>query len=454
MESPVTPLLLIPMVSSRAMEAALSADKTLAAMARFEAALALAEASMGIVPAEAARVIADVAETVALDAAAIAQAGPDGANIAIPFVKALTRAVAVRDEEAAKWVHFGATSQDVIDTANVLLAGEALALISDDLERAMAAAARLAKTHHNTVMAGRTLLQQALPTTFGLKAAGLLDALMRHDERLVQAWEDLAVLQFGGAAGTLASLGDKGWEVGQEMADILVLSACPPWHGYRDRVIACGGALAGLTATCGKWARDVALMMQTEIGEVMEPAAPGRGGSSTLPHKRNPVLSTLILAGANLAPQAMASLCSAGLVEHERAAGGWQAEWFALADLLRLTGGAISRLAEMLEGLEVRTERMLANLDATHGLIMTEAVQMALAPTLGRGVAHDLIEAIARKVASEGADPRRELLAEPRIAAVLDSAHIDALLDPSSYLGSTKAMVDDILSRYHEDEGE
>ncbi len=451
MESPVTPLLLMPMVSSTAMETALSAEKTLAAMARFEAALALAEAAEGIVPAKAAQVIADVAQTARLDATAIAQGGADGANIAIPFVKALTKAVAERDAEAAKWVHFGATSQDVIDTANVLLTGEAMALISADLERAMAAAARLAKDHHKTVMAGRTLLQQALPTTFGLKAAGLLDALMRHDERLVQAWEDLAVLQLGGAAGTLASLGEKGWQVGQEMADILVLTPCPPWHGYRDRVIACGGSLAGLVATCGKWARDVALMMQTEIGEVMEPSAPGRGGSSTLPHKRNPVLSTLILSGATLAPQAMAALCAAGVVEHERAAGGWQAEWFALADLLRLTGGAVSRLAEMLEGLEVRPERMRANLAATHGLIMTEAVQMALAPHLGRGVAHEIIEGIARTVAIQGADLKTELLAEPRIAAVLDAKAIDALLDPSSYLGSTTAMVDDVLARYHDE---
>jgi len=298
-------------------------------------------------------------------------------------------------------------------------------------------------------MAGRTWLQQALPITFGLKMAGTLDALMRHRDRLAEARPRILSLQFGGAAGTLASLGDKGPEVARLLAGRLNLTLPDtPWHGQRDRILEAASLMAGLVATSAKVARDVALMMQTEIGEVLEPSAPGRGGSSTMPHKRNPALSATILGAAGLAPQLLATIAVGGSGEHERFAGGWQSEWLALPELARLTGGVVAKLAELLEGLEVKPERMAANLAATRGLLMAEAVQMALAPDLGRLVAHDRIEAACRTAVWEGRDLLDVLAEDPQIAAHADRDRLAALLDPAHYLGAAGAFVDRVLARY------
>ncbi len=314
--------LLSPLFGSPAMEAVWSDDQTIRAMVAFEVALAAAEADAGIVPPAAAAIIA-AADPAGLDAAALAKAAGVAGNTAIPLVKMLTARIAERDPEAAKWAHYGATSQDAMDTGLVLQLREAFRIIEADLARAMAAASALAKAHRDTPMAGRTWLQQALPITFGLKMAGTLDALMRHRERLSQAKPRIFALQLGGAAGTLASLGDKGQEVARLLAARLDL-ALPdtPWHGQRDRILEAASLMAGLVASAAKVARDVALMMQTEVGEVLEPAAPGRGGSSTMPHKRNPALSATILGAAGLAAQLLATIAAGGAGEHERFAGG------------------------------------------------------------------------------------------------------------------------------------
>lgn len=441
--------LLAPLFGSPAMEAVWSDDATVLTMLRFEAALAAAEGEAGVIPASAVVPIDAGCMMLEVDVAALAEAAGIAGNTAIPLVKMATAKVAQSDPEAAKWVHYGATSQDVMDTGLVLQLRETFRVIEADLARAMAAAAALAKAHRGTPMAGRTWLQQALPITFGLKMAGTLDALMRHAGRLDQARPRILALQFGGAAGTLASLGDKGPEVGRLLAARLGLSLPDtPWHGQRDRVLEAAGLMTGIVATAGKVARDIVLMMQTEVGEVLEPAAPGRGGSSTMPHKRNPTLSATILGAAGLAPQLLASITAGGAGEHERFAGGWQSEWLALPELARLTGGVLSRLAELLEGLEVKPERMAANLVATGGLLMAEAVQMALAPALGRLVAHDRIEAACRKAVGEGRVLLDVLAEDEEVTRHAPRERLASLLDPAGYLGAAGVFVDRVLERY------
>ncbi|QCI66703.1 3-carboxy-cis,cis-muconate cycloisomerase [Phreatobacter stygius] len=441
--------LLAPLFGSTAMEAVFSDRETIAAMLRFEAALAAVEAEAGVIPKAAVTSIAKACAGGPIDPAALAAAAGVAGNTAIPLVKMLTAKVAAADAEAAKWVHYGATSQDVMDSGLVLQLKAAFDVLDADLARAAKAAARLARIYRDTPMAGRTWLQQALPITFGLKMAGVLDALMRHRERLGEARPRVLVLQLGGAAGTLASLGDKGPEVADRLATALGLAfADTPWHGHRDRILEAAALFAGIAVTCGKLARDVALLMQTEVGEVMEPAAPGRGGSSTMPHKRNPMLSATILGAANLAPQLLAAVAAGGAGEHERFTGGWQAEWLALPELARLAGGALHRAAELLEGLEVRPERMRANLGLTDGLLMAEAVQMALAPALGRLAAHDLIEAACRKAVAEGRGLLDVLAEDSVIAGAASRDELAGLLDPARYLGAAGEFVDRVLARY------
>lgn len=440
--------LLSPLFGAPAMDVVWTDRATIAAMLRFEAALAAAEAAEGLVPSAAVRAIAETCADEPIDPDALAAAAAVAGNTAIPLVKSLTAAVGARDAEAAKWVHYGATSQDAMDTGLVLQLREAFDVLDADLARAIKAGAALARRHRDTAMAGRTWLQQALPITFGLKAAGTADALMRHVARLEEARPRVLALQFGGAAGTLASLGDKGPAVARRLAADLALSLPDaPWHGQRDRILEAASLAAGIVATGAKFARDVTLMMQTEVAELREPAAPGRGGSSTMPHKRNPTLSATILGAAGLAPQLLAAVAAGGAGEHERFAGGWQAEWIAVPQLMRLTGGVLARLVELLEGLEVDPGRMSANLDLTGGLILAEAVQMALAPHLGRLAAHGKVEAACRRAVEEGRGLADCLAADPDIAAILDRPALDRLLLPEAYLGAAGLFVDQVLER-------
>lgn len=415
-------------------------------MLDFEAALAQAEAEVGVIPAEAVSPIVDCCRAGLFDFQALGLAAVNAGNLAIPMVKALTALVKVKDGRASGYVHWGATSQDAIDTGMVLQLRPFLYALDGDLTDLCKSLALLVESHRDTPMVGRTWLQQALPITFGLKAAGWLDAAERARARLRALQPVVLTLQFGGAAGTLAALGDQGLRVAAALAARLDL-ALPalPWHGHRDRIAEAGAALGLLIGTLGKIASDITLCMQTEIGELLEPAGEGRGGSSTMPHKRNPVAAAAVLAAAARAPGLVATLLSAMPQQHERGLGNWHAEWTALPELCRLAGGALHRTLDTVKGLEVHGERMAENLERTQGLILAEAVQMALGARLGRGAAHDLLDAACRRAVREKRHLREILQATPEVTAVLSVAEIDRLLDPRGYLGVTQDLIDRAL---------
>jgi len=434
------------MFSTAAMQQVFSAASCVQGMLDFEAALTRAEARIGVVPALAVTPVARCCHASAIDLGKLAQDAAASGNLAIPLVRQLTAAVAAVDQEAAKFVHWGATSQDAIDTGLVLQLRRALDLIEADLGGLINALAGLAERHINTVMVGRTWMQHALPTTFGLKLAGWLDGLLRHEQRIAALRPRLLVLQFGGAAGTLASLGEQGADVAAALADELKL-ALPdlPWHTQRDRLAECASVLGMLTGSLGKMARDLSLLMQTDVAEAAEPAGEGRGGSSTMPHKRNPVGCAAVLACARRMPALVSTMLSGMVQEHERALGGWQAEWDTLPDIVQLTAGALQQMRGIAEGMTVDAERMLTNLDVTHGLIMAEAVTLALGNAMGRQAAHHAVEAACRQAASSGRHLREVLLADPVISGILPPAKIDELLDPAHYLGQARHFVDRVL---------
>jgi 3-carboxy-cis,cis-muconate cycloisomerase len=420
-------------------------------MLDFEAALARAQAALGVIPREAAEPIAARCRAELFDLEALARGTALGGNPAIPTVKRLTALVAESDKEAARFVHWGATSQDAMDTGLVLQLRTWLGPLEADLASLSEALADLAERHRHTGMVGRTWLQQALPTTLGLKAAGWLDAVLRHRARMAELKPRLLVIQLGGAAGTLASLGDRGIEVAEAMASKLDL-ACPalPWHGTRDRVAELATFLGLLTGSLGKMARDWSLLMQTEIGEALEPAGEGKGGSSTMPHKRNPVAAAVVLSAATRAPALVATMLAGMVQEHERGLGGWHAEWETLPELAVLASGALRITLETIRGLDVDPERMRANLDLTRGLIMAEAVQMALGARIGRQQAHGLIERASNCAVAEGRHLKDALLAEPEITAHLSAADLDRLLDPLTYTGTAQTMIDRALAAVSE----
>ena len=442
-----------PLFTTEPMREIFSPRVRLARMLDFEAALAHAEASVGVIPQAAADVIAAHCDVAQFDVDAIDRAARNAGNLAIPLVAALTRNVAHDDAVAKGYVHWGATSQDAIDTGLVLQLRDALALVDADLARLTAALAKQARRQTATVLAGRTWLQQALPTTLGVKLATTVSALDRHRDRLTSARERALVLQFGGAVGTLASLHDRGLDVSAALGKALDLPIPDaPWHTQRDRLCEIASMLGMLTATLGKLARDLSLLAQTEVGEVDEPAAPGRGGSSTMPQKRNPVGASIALAAAVRVPGLVATMLSAAVQEHERGLGDWPAEWEALPDIVQLAAGALDAMAEVAEGLDVHPERMRTNLELTNGLIFAEAVQMAIAPSIGRDAAHSLVASACRQAIAQNAHLRDILQTEPKVTAVLDSAAIANLFDPAGYLGVSAAYVERALAR-HPDRG-
>ncbi|WP_041681852.1 MULTISPECIES: 3-carboxy-cis,cis-muconate cycloisomerase [Cupriavidus] len=437
-----------PMFGSPAVLDIFSDAGTVQRMLAVEAALARAEAACGVIPAAAAAVISDVCGDVGvIDLDALAQSAVAAGNLAIPFVKQLTAAVAARDAEAARFVHWGATSQDIIDTALVLQLGAALRALDTDLVRLGAACAALATAHRATPMVARTWLQHALPATFGLKAAGWLDALRRDLGRLDATRAQARALQFGGAAGTLASLGDAAAGVTAALARELDLAApVLPWHAHRDRMVEVATTLGMLTGTLGKVARDISLMMQTEVAEVAEPAGPGRGGSSTMPHKRNPVGCAAVLTASVRVPPLVATMLSGMVQEHERALGGWQAEWDTLPQIVSLAAGALRQMGEVVAGLQVDAARMRANLDLTHGLILGEAAMLELGGRIGRLQAHHLVENASQRAVADGTSLRealaRTLQENPAHACLLDDATLDRLADPANYAGQSSAFAD------------
>jgi 3-carboxy-cis,cis-muconate cycloisomerase len=417
----------------------------LRAMLDVERELAWAGADLGVLPRAAAAAIAAQCSADRYDIGGLARAADAAGNPVVPLVRALAGAV---PEHAKPWVHHGATSQDVLDTAFVLVAVRATGPVLARLEVAADACAGLADQHRGSVMAARTLGQQAGPTTFGLKAAGWLMGLLRARARLAAARSALPV-QLGGAAGTLAALGSAGPAVSARLADRLGLVPSPlPWHTDRQPLLELATGLGGLLAATGKVAVDVGLLAQTEVGEVAEAGA-GRGGSSALPHKRNPVDSVLVTAIARRGPGLVGTLFAAAVQEHERAAGGWHAEWEPRLELLRLAGGAAARTGRMLYGLEVRPDRMRANLAATGGLVMAEAVAARLAPALGRTAAHD---AVARAAARAAGEPEPDfaaaLLADPAVRGRLPAAEITDALIPSNWLGAAGSFVDRAIEAY------
>ena len=418
----------------------------LQAMLDFEAALAHGLAAAGLAPPKAAEAIAERCDADLYDPAEIGRGAADKGTPVPGLVRALREQL---PEEAAAHVHRGATSQDVLDTAAMLVARRALEPLLDDLAAAADACAVLAEQHRDTPAVGRTLLQQALPLTFGLKAAGWLVGLDESRAMLAAVREYGLALQLGGAVGTLASLGDKGLAVTTEVSRRLELAEPTlPWHTLRVRPAQLAAALGTSAGVIGKVALDITLLAQTEVGEAAEGGDPGRGGSSTLPHKRNPVAAVAAAACAERVPALVATMLGAMAQPHERAAGAWQAEWETLSDLLRLVGSAAAALRDALEALEPDPGRMRENLDLTGGLLMAESVATALAESIGRPAANELLERASRQAVDEGRPLRDVLIELPEVTDALGEQGLDEALAPEGYLGVAGKLIDRALAAH------
>jgi 3-carboxy-cis,cis-muconate cycloisomerase len=426
-----------------AMRAVFGDDAAIRRYVEVEVALAAAEARIGVIPQEAAQTIARLARPEAIDRAKL-KAETD--LVGYPIV-GLVRQLGAQCGEAGRYLHWGATTQDIMDTATVLQVRDALALVAADLAALAAALSDLARRHRATVMAGRTHLQHALPVTFGYKAAVWHGMIDRHRQRLEELRPRVLVGQFAGAAGTLASLGDKGLLVHDALMDELQLGRpATPWHVARDGLGETVCLLALVGASLAKIATDVMLLMQTEVGEAFEPFLEGRGASSTMPQKRNPISCELIIAAAKLLRQHAGLMLDAMVADHERATGPWQVEWVAVPEAFLACAAALSHARFMLEGLSIDPARMRHNLGLTGGLIVAEAVMMALAPHVGRQTAHDLVYAACRGALERGSTLCAELEARTEVTRHLDAPRLAALTDPANYLGSAPAMVDRALA--------
>jgi 3-carboxy-cis,cis-muconate cycloisomerase len=407
-----------------------------------EVALARAQGRCGVIPAAAADEIARRARADLLDLDLMRIETDNVGYPILPLVHQLVKQCG----EAGRYVHWGATTQDIMDSAVVLQVRDALALVDADIAELRRILARLAATHRDTAMAGRTHLQQALPVTFGYKVAISLAALDRHAERLAQLRPRVLVGQFAGAAGTLASLGGRGFDVQRELCDVLGLGQpVATWHVARDGFAEAVNFLALVAGTLGKVALDVMLMMTTEIAEVYEPFVTGRGASSTMPQKRNPISCELILAASKAVRQQAGLMLDAMVQDFERATGPWHAEWIAIPEAFVLTAGALHQAKFMLGGLVVDTGRMAANLGLSRGLIVAEAVMMGLAPHLGRQAAHDVVYTACRTVNEQGGTLLDVLAATPEVSSRLPREALARLTDPANYLGLAPRMVDRVL---------
>lgn len=431
------------LATTDALAAIFDDESTLQALVDVEAALARAQASLGVIPASAGAAITRALTTTAFDTEALARDARDSATIVIPLVAALTARVAELDPEAARYVHWAATSQDIVDTAMSRLIDRACAAIAGDQQALAVRLHDLSERHADSVMLGRTLLQPAPPVTFGLKVAIWRADLMRTWARVEAARRDAVRLQFGGASGTLAALGDRGPAVADALAQELGLPiGGAPWHTSRDRLAALITACAIHAGSLGKMARDISLLMQFEVGEVREAG----GGSSSMPQKQNPSGCARALAAAMRLPGLAAAILGGLVQEHERAVGAWQAEWPIVADALQATGAAASAMREAAAGLTVDPVRMRANLDATHGAIFAERVTILATPTLGRERTSQLIkEALARSRAGGGslADVVRAM---PELAQTLPPEALASLDDPRAYLGAAELLRHRLLS--------
>jgi 3-carboxy-cis,cis-muconate cycloisomerase len=413
-----------------------SDESLLQGMLDFEAALARAEAREGIVPAKAAEAIGAAAKAGNFDVPALVRETQRAGTPGIPLAKALTARVRSANAEAARFVHWGATSQDVADTGLILLLKRAQPILAADLSRLEKDLAALSEKHRDTVMLGRTLLQAAPPVTFGLKVAEWLGAIRRSRARVDGAFGEALVLQFG-----LAALDGKGIAVGRAIAEDLGLGFPEaPWHAQRDRLGALVTACGVLTGSLGKMARDISLLMQGDVAEASEPGGDGRGGSSTMPQKRNPIASSLALAAANRVPGLVAAFLAGMVQEHERGVGGWQAEWPTVAEVIQSTGAAAASMAEAAEGLEVYPARMRENIEATHGAVFAERAMILLGASLGRDAAHKLVGEAAQKSAAEERRLTEVLSEMPEVVRALDRKTLEELERPEDYLGVAEAL--------------
>ncbi|MCU7249692.1 3-carboxy-cis,cis-muconate cycloisomerase [Pseudomonas koreensis] len=420
------------------------------AMLDVEAALARAEARVGLIPATAVGPIENACDASLYDFAALGEAIATAGNSAIPLVKALGRQIAAADAEAERYVHLGATSQDVMDSGLVLQLRQALTLIENDLAQLADSLATQAQRHAATPLAGRTWLQHATPVTLGMKIAGWLGAVTRSRQRLRELKPRLLVLQFGGASGTLAALGEQALPIARALAEELQLSLPEqPWHTQRDRIVEFGAVLGLIAGSLGKLGRDISLLMQTEAAEVFEPSAPGKGGSSTMPHKRNPVGAAVLIGAATRVPGLVSTLFSAMPQEHERSLGLWHAEWETLPEICGLVSGALQQARLLADGLEVDAARMARNLELTQGLVLAEAVSIVLAQRVGRDKAHHLLEQCCKRAVAEQRHLRAVLGDESQVTAELSAAELDHLLNPAHYLGQAQVWVERAVAEHN-----
>jgi len=410
-----------------------------------EAALARVQARLGIIPQKAAD---EIVRNCRLEKIDMAKLAARTQAVGYPVLPLVQQIVANCADDLGQWCHWGATTQDITDTATVLQMREGLAIVDSELQKLSASLAQLAKRHRDTPMVGRSNLQQAVPVTFGYKVAAILAGVERHRERLKELKPRALMGEFAGAAGTLASLEKGALETQAGLMQELGLAQPPiAWHTMRDTVAEVGCFLGLVTGTLGKIAMDVKLLMQTEVAEVYEPFAHGRGSSSTMPQKRNPISCLYIHACAGVVRQHVAALLDANVADHERSTGPWEIEWIVLPEAFVLTAGALQQANFIMAGLEVDAKRMRANLDITHGLVVSEAVMMGLAPYLGREKAHDLVYDLCRDAIKQER-PLLELLAgSAEITRHVDRRKLAELCDPANYLGLSGAMVDRVLAR-------
>lgn len=438
----MTSLLYTDIFESLEMREIFSDKNTVQTFLDIEKTLAKVQGDLGIIPQEASKLIQSVCIIENID---IQKYQKEVSHAGFPIVPLLNQIVEKANNKLVEYIHFGATTQDIMDTAVVLQIKAAFEIIENDLEMLIEQLSITAKEHINTLMVGRSQLQQALPITFGYKTANWLSSIKRHQQRLAEIRPRVLVLQFGGAVGTLASLKEDGYKVQAGLSKALGLKMPEmAWHTSRDTLAETISFLGLITGSLAKMATDILLMTQTEVGELSEPSASGRGESSTMPQKKNPILSQKIIVSAKMVKQQVASMLEAMVQDHERASGPWAQEWLIVPDTFKLTGGALIYANKLLDGLVIHKDRMLRNLQITNGFILSEALMIELAPSIGKQKAHDLLHQLAMKATETKATLLEVVKEEPLIMNSISSKRLDELMNPYNYLGMARSVVEKI----------
>jgi 3-carboxy-cis,cis-muconate cycloisomerase len=427
-----------------------SIENLVRTMLRIEAELAKAEAKQGLIPSSAVNPIEEACRSGQIDLDLLIRDAGSGGNLVIPLLDQLIFLIDKKSTDASRHIHFGATSQDIIDSALMIQLKETSKLLQEDLEKLMKDLKQLSLDHKLTVMAGRSFLQHARPISFGYKVAGWLDPLIRSQKSISALLDESFVLQLGGAVGTLSHMGESGEAVIATMSKALGLgNPQKAWHTQRDRLAGIASAYGILTGNLGKIAKDISLLSQTEIGEVKESNEKGRGGSSTMPQKANPVGSIAILANAERIPGLIATIFSSLVQDHERATGPWHAEWESLSEIAQLTGGALSRALDLVRGLQINKDRMLQNLEITKGLIYAENISLALAPFIGRKQSQELVKDCCRQAESSQVHLHEVCAGNPVISKYINSDGLKKCFDPFQSLGLSEVFIDRVISKIH-----